>query len=218
MVYFVWFSGLHLFGTMVFWALMADRFSLEQSKRLFGIHQRGRDAGRDRRTLLASRSWVPGTAGLLPVAAASRVARVCCRVGRDRDSNTRSWSHCTIHAHSALDGRAIIGGSAGGDSAAVFGSPYLLVYSAYVLILTVISTFIYFTRLQMVAALGTTSICDGGVRAHRLLHPVSTLVLQAVVTGQSDEAAWGSTSRWRCCREWSPSASWGWLISASLAR
>ena len=35
-VFFVWFSVFNLFATMVFWALMADRFSLEQSKRLFG--------------------------------------------------------------------------------------------------------------------------------------------------------------------------------------
>src|SRR5829696_245264 len=37
MVFFVWFSVFNFFATMVFWALMADRFSLDQSKRLFGI-------------------------------------------------------------------------------------------------------------------------------------------------------------------------------------
>src|SRR4029453_12737875 len=36
-VFYVWFSVFNLFSTMVFWALMADRFSLEQSKRLFGV-------------------------------------------------------------------------------------------------------------------------------------------------------------------------------------
>src|SRR5688500_5979732 len=35
-VFYVWFSVFNLFATMLFWALMADRFSLEQSKRLFG--------------------------------------------------------------------------------------------------------------------------------------------------------------------------------------
>ena len=33
-VFYVWFSVFNLFSTMVFWALMADRFTLEQSKRL----------------------------------------------------------------------------------------------------------------------------------------------------------------------------------------
>ena len=35
-VFYVWFSVFNLFATMLFWALMADRFSLEQAKRLFG--------------------------------------------------------------------------------------------------------------------------------------------------------------------------------------
>jgi AAA family ATP:ADP antiporter len=35
-VFYVWYSVFNLFSTMVFWALMADRFSLEQSRRLFG--------------------------------------------------------------------------------------------------------------------------------------------------------------------------------------
>src|SRR5690554_3030077 len=35
-IFYVWFSVFNLFVTMVFWALMADRFSLEQSKRLYG--------------------------------------------------------------------------------------------------------------------------------------------------------------------------------------
>src|SRR5690606_17640013 len=37
MVFYVWFTVFNLFVTMVFWGLMADRFSLEQSKRLFGL-------------------------------------------------------------------------------------------------------------------------------------------------------------------------------------
>ena len=34
-VFYVWFSVFNLFSSMVFWALMSDRFSLEQSKRFF---------------------------------------------------------------------------------------------------------------------------------------------------------------------------------------
>ena len=35
-VFYVWFSVFNLFAVMLFWALMADRFTLEQAKRLFG--------------------------------------------------------------------------------------------------------------------------------------------------------------------------------------
>jgi ATP:ADP antiporter, AAA family len=36
-VFYVWFSVFNLFITMLFWALMADRFSLEQGKRFFPL-------------------------------------------------------------------------------------------------------------------------------------------------------------------------------------
>jgi ATP:ADP antiporter, AAA family len=54
-----------------------------------------------------------------------------------------------------------------------------------VLILTVINTFIYFTRLQMVAALGSDLDMRTSVFARIDLYTqVTTLVLQALVTGQ----------------------------------
>ena len=86
MVFFVWFSVFNLFATMVFWALMADRFSLEQSKRLFGIISVGGTLGAIAGPWLASRLVGPlGTAGLLPVAATSlglAVVAVSSRVSR----------------------------------------------------------------------------------------------------------------------------------------
>ena len=72
MVFFVWFSVFNLFATMVFWGLMADRFSLEQSKRLFGVIAVGGTLGAIAGPWLASRLAEPlGTAGLLLVAAGS---------------------------------------------------------------------------------------------------------------------------------------------------
>ena len=44
-VFYIWMSVFNLFLTMIFWALMADRFSLEQSKRLFGVIAVGGTAG-----------------------------------------------------------------------------------------------------------------------------------------------------------------------------
>jgi AAA family ATP:ADP antiporter len=87
-------------------------------------------------------------------------------------------------ASPAVDERAVIGGSAWDGFRAVFRSPYLLGISAYVLILTVIATFIYFTRLQMVAALGEDLDMRTGVFARLDLYTqVTTLVLQALVAG-----------------------------------
>src|SRR5690606_35639653 len=49
---------------------------------------------------------------------------------------------------------AVIGGGAWDGIKAVGRSPYLGGIAAYVVILAVMATFLYFTRLQMVAALG----------------------------------------------------------------
>jgi AAA family ATP:ADP antiporter len=185
MVFFVWFSVFNLFATMVFWALMADRFSLEQSKRLFGIISVGGTLGAIAGPWLASRLVGPlGTAGLLPVAAASLGLAVCAAWVVSRLQHQKPEATADPNAPPAVDDRAIIGGSAWRGFRAVFGSPYLLGISAYVLILTVISTFIYFTRLQMVAALGNDLDMRTGVFARIDFYTqVTTLVLQAVVTG-----------------------------------
>jgi ATP:ADP antiporter, AAA family len=185
MVFFVWFSVFNLFATMVFWALMADRFSLEQSKRLFGIISVGGTLGAIAGPWLASRLVGPlGTAGLLPVAATSLGLAVVAAWVVSRLQHRKPEATADPGAPPAVDERAIIGGSAWRGFRAVFSSPYLLGISAYVLILTVISTFIYFTRLQMVAALGNDLDMRAGVFARIDFYTqVTTLVLQAVVTG-----------------------------------
>ena len=185
MVFFVWFSVFNLFSTMVFWALMADRFSLEQSKRLFGVISVGGTLGAIAGPWLASQLVGPlGTAGLLPVAAASLGLAVSAAWVVSRLQHRTPAAAVDPGTPPAVDERAIIGGSAWQGFRAVFRSPYLLGISAYVLILTVIGTFIYFTRLQMVAALGSDLDMRTGVFARIDLYTqLTTLVLQALVTG-----------------------------------
>ena len=185
MVFFVWFSVFNLFATMVFWALMADRFSLEQSKRLFGVISVGGTLGAITGPWLASRLVGPlGTAGLLPVAAVSLGLAVGAAWVVARLQHQAPVAAVDADAPPAVDERAIIGGSAWRGFRAVFGSPYLLGIAAYILILTVISTFIYFTRLQMVAALGSDLDMRTGVFARIDFYTqLTTLFIQAVVTG-----------------------------------
>ena len=181
-VFYVFYSVFNLFATMVFWALMADRFSLEQSKRLFGVIAVGGTIGAIFGPWLASQLAQPlGTAALLLVSASflalSVVAAWLVAFLRPEPSGART-------AGPAADDRSVIGGSAWEGMRAAFKSPYLLGISTYILLLTVIATFIYFTRLQLVAAAGD----DTDVRATLLaqidlLTQVSTLVLQLVVTG-----------------------------------
>jgi AAA family ATP:ADP antiporter len=188
MVFFVWFSVFNLFATMVFWGLMADRFSLDQSKRLFGVIAVGGTLGAIAGPWLASQLAKPlGTPGLLLVAVASLgLAALCVRlVVHYQPERANPASSEDADRPAAVDERAVIGGNAWEGMRAVFRSPYLLGISAYVLILAVIATFIYFTRLQMVAALGTDLDMRTTVFAKIDLYTqIATLVLQALVAGK----------------------------------
>jgi ATP:ADP antiporter, AAA family len=185
MVFFVWFSVFNLFATMVFWALMADRFSLDQSKRLFGVISVGGSLGAIVGPWLASQlTGRIGTAGLLPVAAASLGLAVAAAWVVTRLQRGNAGAITEPSAPPRVDEHAVIGGSAWQGFRAVFSSPYLLGIAGYVLTLTVIGTFIYFTRLQMVAALGTDLDMRTTVFARIDLYTqTTTLVLQALVTG-----------------------------------
>src|SRR5690606_14117127 len=146
-VFYVWFSVFNLFSTMVFWALMVDRFSLEQSKRFFGVIAVGGTCGAVFGPWLASLLASPlGTPALLLVSIGFLLLAVgiAWLITRLRPGPAQS---------PASDERERIGGSAWEGLRAVFHSPYLLGIAAYVVILAVMATFIYFTRLQMVAAL-----------------------------------------------------------------
>jgi len=185
-VFYVWFSVFNLFATMLFWALMADRFSLEQAKRLFGAIAVGGTLGAIFGPWLASQLARPlGTPALLLVAAGFLVlalgaARWVTRLHPDR---TEPAPGQTSGAPGS-DEPAVIGGNAWEGLQAVSRSPYLLAICAYVLILAVMVTFLYFTRLQMVAALGTDLDMRTATFARiDMITQIATLLLQAVITG-----------------------------------
>ncbi len=186
-VFYVWFSVFNLFVTMVFWALMADRFSLEQSKRFFALIAVGSTLGAIFGPWLASVLAQPlGTPALLlvaigflilAVAAAWAVARsqpVRPARALDRDPSEPEY----------VDERTIIGGSAWAGFKAVFRSRYLLGMAGYIVTLTLMATLLYFTRLQMVAELGDDLDLRTTMFARiDLITQVSTLVLQAIIAG-----------------------------------
>jgi AAA family ATP:ADP antiporter len=178
-VFYVWFSVFNLFATMLFWALMADRFTLEQSKRLFGAIAVGGTLGAIFGPWLASQLAKPlGTPALLLVGAGFLVLALGAAwwVTRLRPDVSQSGPPREEHA--------VIGGGAWEGLRSVVRSPYLLAICGYVLILAVMATFLYFTRLQMVAALGTDVDMRTTMFARiDLITQVTTLLLQAIVTG-----------------------------------
>jgi len=181
-VFYVWYSVFNLFNTMVFWATMADHYSLEQSKRLFGTVAVGGTLGAVFGPWLASLLAQPfGTANLILVSIAFLVLAVVA---------ARSVFYLTEQqpAAAAADFPShrdtVIGGSAWAGLKAAVSSPFLLGISGYVLILAVVSTFLYFTRLAMVAEVGDDTDLRTTLFAQiDLITQLATLVLQLIVTG-----------------------------------
>lgn len=175
-VFYVWFSVFNLFAVMLFWALMADCFTLEQSKRLFGAIAVGGTLGAIFGPWLASVLARPlGTPSLLLIAAGFLVLALglATRLPRSRVETDRPQPDDVP-----------IGGSAWEGLQAAFRSPFLLAICGYVLIVAVMATLLYFTRLQMVAELGSNVDMRTAMFARiDMITQVATLVLQALVTG-----------------------------------
>lgn len=186
-VFYVWFSVFNLFVTMVFWALLADRFSSDQGKRFFALIAVGGTLGAIFGPWLAARLAAPlGTATLLPLACgflalAIGLAWLLVRVQPDRHIKARAGARTP---EAGTTGHDRIGGSAWAGFRAVFASPYLMGIAGYVVIMTVVATFIYFTRLQMVAAAETDLDARTGLLGSiDMWTQVAVLVLQVTLTG-----------------------------------
>lgn len=175
-VFYVWFSVFNLFATMLFWALMADRFSLDQSKRFFALIAVGGTLGAIFGPWLASVLARPlGTAALLPVSAGFLVLGLYA-----------AWLITRGATHSPAPAEpAIIGGSAWQGFKSVFRSSYLLGIAGYVVLMTIMATLLYFTRLQMVAALGDDTDLRTTLFARIDFYTqLTTLILQTLITGR----------------------------------
>ena len=177
-VFYVWFSVFNLFATMLFWALMADRFTLEQSKRLFALIAVGGTLGAIFGPWLASLLATPlGTPALLLISAGFLLLAL-----------VAAWAVARSQpqpAGPAAEQQAVIGGSAWQGLKAVFRSRYLLGIAGYVICMTLMATLLYFTRLQMVAALGDDMDMRTTLFARiDLLTQVTTLLLQALIAGR----------------------------------
>ncbi len=78
-----------------------------------------------------------------------------------------------------------IGGSAWAGLRAVFRSRYLTGIAGYILLMTVVATFIYFTRLQMVAAVSDSLDARAAILGNiDMWTQVAVLVLQLTLTGK----------------------------------
>lgn len=157
--FYVWVSVINMLIISVFWSFMADLFSRSQSKRVFGVVAAGGSAGGVAGPAAATFLVEPlGVANLLLISAAGfTVVIVILRLlARQKAALQRSGEDVQPtrldHRLSARHFGKLSGLLSPFDGfSLLLRSPFLLLFAAFVLLLTWISTILYFEQQEFVA-------------------------------------------------------------------
>jgi AAA family ATP:ADP antiporter len=173
-VFFVWISVFNLFAVSVFWSFMADLYSSEQGKRLYGFIAAGGSIGAlagPAITIVLAQAI--GVVNLLVVAALLLEVAVICAARLEPKSEVAAKPAEPVGG-GALDGLKMI-----------LRSPYIAGITLWVSLLSVAATFLYFEQAVIVAAASD----DPAVRT-RIFATVDlavgllTLAVQFLATGK----------------------------------
>ncbi|MCB1602169.1 MAG: MFS transporter [Lysobacterales bacterium] len=177
--FFIWVSVFNLFAVSVFWAVMADVFHSESSRRLYGVIAAGGSLGALMGGVVTSAMVEAiGAPALLLVSLLMLELALWCMYAITRD-------HSVDAAGVRSDGERVIGGNAIDGFKLAARSPYLLGVCGYMLLYTIGSTFLYFLQAQIV-----DNTIDGQVAQTAYFANVDiwvnglTLTLQLFLTGR----------------------------------
>jgi len=176
-VFFVWVSVFNLFAVAVFWSFMADLFTSEQGKRLFGFIGAGGTAGALLGPIITIWLSVPlGPVNLIIAAAVFLELAVFCVYRLERAALAHRGQKPTT---------GNIGGSAFAAIPELVRSPYMLGVGAWVALLSYAATIIYFEQAHIVSeAVKTAGLQTRIFASIDLAVSVLTLLAQLLVTGQ----------------------------------
>lgn len=170
--FYVWLSVFNVFVVSLFWQLMADLQDPAQSKRVFGIVAVGGTLG-----AMAGSAWAWGLAATIgPIwmmAGSAVLLEAGARVS-------------LLHRDGAVRGAGErIGGSAWAGLVEVVRSPYLIAIGGYILLHTLMSTFLYFAKMEIVAS-AHEGMGDRTELFARIefFGQAATVVLQLLLTGR----------------------------------
>ena len=178
--FYIWVAIFNLFVVSVFWGFLADVFSSEQSRRLFGfIAAGGTIGGIVGSTLTSVLVAHLGRSRLLLVSAV--LLELAVFSVRRLSTISRGLRECS---GTRGDEAAVGGGVLSGFAHAV-RSPYLLNLTVYMLLFTILSTFLYFQQ----ADIAKHSFTDRSARTAffaniDLAVNVLTLLIQLLLTGR----------------------------------
>ncbi|HEY2013175.1 MAG TPA: MFS transporter [Bryobacteraceae bacterium] len=179
-IFYIWAAIFNLFVVSVFWGFMVDVFTNEQSRRLFGFIAAGGTIGGIAGSTLTSTlvghvgrsALLLGSVVLLEVAVfgVRRLARTC---------------RALQEKHAAHEPDAVVGGSIASGITHALKSPYLLNISLYMLLFTILSTFLYFQQADLAKSSFTNRATRTAFFANvDLAVNVLTLVVQLFLTGR----------------------------------
>jgi AAA family ATP:ADP antiporter len=142
-VFFVWVSVFSLFAVAVFWSFMADLFTAEQGKRLFGFIGAGGTAGALLGPIITIWLSVPlGPVNLLVAAAVLLEVAVFCVHRLERASTVKA---------DVRPAPQVVGGSAFAALTEFVRSPYLFGIGAWVSLLSFAATIVYFEQAHIIS-------------------------------------------------------------------
>jgi ATP:ADP antiporter, AAA family len=176
-MFYVWVAVFSLFSVAVFWSFMADLFTADQGKRLFGFIGAGGTAGALLGPVITIWLSVPfGPTNLLIPTMILIEAAVFCVWRLEQVTRARTKGH-------ADDER--LGGSAFAAITELIRSPYLLGLAAWISLQSFCATILYFEQIHIVAA----EVHGAGAQtrifaAVDLTVNLLTLATQLLATGQ----------------------------------
>lgn len=190
--FFVWLSAINLFVTSVFWAFMVDIFDVDQGKRMFAFIAIGGTIGAlcggwATTTVSGVTDSVYLPAGLMLTGATLFAAAIL--VMRVLDHRAQGSKHSRLGKGApgyqvAEVGRdQAMGGSFIEGAKAVFTSPYLLGIGAYIVLMAVANTMIYFAQANVILE-NTDNFSQrvAGFAQFDMLAQVATLLAQVFIT------------------------------------
>ncbi len=181
--FFVWVSTFNVLIISVFWSLMADTFSRTQAKRLFGFVAAGGTVGTIGGPALAALLVnAVGTNTLMLISAGGFVVTAwLVRVLEREKRRLRALGHDA--QATTLD--RTLGGNPVEGFTLLFRSPYLLMIALFILLMTTISTIIYFQLGDLITKAFESR--EARTRAYAMIDLAvngSTVFLQLFGTGR----------------------------------
>jgi AAA family ATP:ADP antiporter len=143
-MFFVWISVFNFFLTSTFWSFMADIFTSEQARRLYGSIAAGGSTGAIAGPVLTGGLVkIIGVPGLLLISSAFLILAAFCI--RRLNSWVEAYGSPERTQHDVA-----LGGSIWDGVKLTFSSKYLLGIAGFVMLLSLLATFVYFDQVRIV--------------------------------------------------------------------